>query len=178
MIFVFMRLPNDPDRAAIRIKPERRGGAEKESGSAQRYIPPIVSAAIAASLCHLDDTIAGCFPNHRALRFQYRNTGRPAGPNEATRGGSDRGGVVLGRRAAQSRAGGCREGRRPSFPSLRGANGSRGCAPDDRLRDEAIQSCCGSMDCFASLAMTIGRGRSPVSAGNCGHGSLLSQGRR
>jgi len=27
------------------------------------------------------------------------------------------------------------------FPSLRGANGSRECAPDDRLRDEAIQNC-------------------------------------
>jgi len=27
----------------------------------------------------------------------------------------------------------------PSAPSLRGANGSRECAPDDRLRDEAIQ---------------------------------------
>jgi hypothetical protein len=26
---------------------------------------------------------------------------------------------------------------------LRGANGSRECAPDDRLRDEAIQSFCG-----------------------------------
>jgi hypothetical protein len=26
------------------------------------------------------------------------------------------------------------------FPSLRGANGSRECAPDDRLRDEAIHS--------------------------------------
>jgi hypothetical protein len=39
--------------------------------------------------------------------------------------------------------------------SLLGANGSRECAPDDRLRDEAIQLCaCGPMDCFASLAMT------------------------
>src|SRR5712691_9255453 len=28
----------------------------------------------------------------------------------------------------------------PLTPSLRGANGSRECAPDDRLRDEAIQS--------------------------------------
>jgi hypothetical protein len=43
-----------------------------------------------------------------------------------------------------------------SFPSLRGANGSRECAPDDRLRDEAIHlSACGAMDCFASLAMTV-----------------------
>src|ERR1700689_1945528 len=29
------------------------------------------------------------------------------------------------------------------------------CAPDDRLHDEAIHLCPGSMDCFASLAMTI-----------------------
>jgi hypothetical protein len=27
-------------------------------------------------------------------------------------------------------------------PSLRGANGSRECAPDDRLRDEAIHHLC------------------------------------
>jgi hypothetical protein len=27
------------------------------------------------------------------------------------------------------------------YPALRGANGSRECAPDDRLRDEAIQFC-------------------------------------
>ncbi len=38
--------------------------------------------------------------------------------------------------------------------SLRGANGSRECAPDDRLRDEAIHYFRGSMDCFATLAMT------------------------
>src|ERR1039458_8787662 len=38
-----------------------------------------------------------------------------------------------------------------SLTSLR-ANGSRECAPDDRLR-EAIHSC--PMDCFASLAMTV-----------------------
>src|ERR1700737_2419469 len=44
---------------------------------------------------------------------------------------------------------------RVGVPSLRGANGSRECAPYDRLRDEAIHFCpCGSMDCFASLAMT------------------------
>jgi len=37
----------------------------------------------------------------------------------------------------------------------KGANGSRECAPDDRLRDEAIHlSVCRDMDCFASLAMT------------------------
>ncbi|HMH96651.1 MAG TPA: hypothetical protein VK577_08750, partial [Bradyrhizobium sp.] len=35
------------------------------------------------------------------------------------------------------------------------ANGSRECAPDDRLRDEAIQHLLFlSVDCFASLAMT------------------------
>jgi hypothetical protein len=28
----------------------------------------------------------------------------------------------------------------PLYRSLRGANGSRECAPDDRLRDEAIHS--------------------------------------
>jgi len=39
-------------------------------------------------------------------------------------------------------------------PSLRGANGSRECAPDDRLRDEAIHSHKAKLDCFASLAMT------------------------
>src|ERR1700754_995875 len=44
---------------------------------------------------------------------------------------------------------------RASRPSLRGANGSRECAPDDRLRDEAIHSAAsGEVDCFASLAMT------------------------
>jgi len=37
---------------------------------------------------------------------------------------------------------------------LRGANGSRECAPDDRLRDEAIQTFFVALDCFASLAMT------------------------
>jgi hypothetical protein len=64
--------------------------------------------------------------------------------------------------------------------SLRGANGSRECAPDDRLRDEAIHSCC-SMDCFASLAMTSlavcricmrTRVRCPLSP--CGRGWLAS----
>jgi len=39
-------------------------------------------------------------------------------------------------------------------PSLRGATGSRECAPDDKLFDEAIHSLSGEMDCFASLAMT------------------------
>jgi hypothetical protein len=38
-------------------------------------------------------------------------------------------------------------------PSLRGANGSRERAPDDRLRDEAIHPV-SALDCFASLAMT------------------------
>jgi len=33
--------------------------------------------------------------------------------------------------------------------------GSRKCAPDDRLRDEAIQTLLVVVDCFASLAMTI-----------------------
>src|SRR5258708_9555963 len=43
-----------------------------------------------------------------------------------------------------------------NIPSLRGANGSRECAPDDRLRDEAIQNrCIHPMHCFATLAMTI-----------------------
>jgi TetR/AcrR family transcriptional regulator len=44
------------------------------------------------------------------------------------------------------------------YRSLRGANGSRVRAPDDRLRDEAIQLTFASfkkLDCFASLAMTI-----------------------
>src|SRR6266702_3651446 len=41
------------------------------------------------------------------------------------------------------------------LPSLRGANGSRECAPDDRLRDEAIHNLSyPSLDCFATLAMT------------------------
>jgi hypothetical protein len=40
------------------------------------------------------------------------------------------------------------------FASLREANGSRECAPDDRLCDEAIQSVLAEMDCFASLTMT------------------------
>src|SRR3977135_3842561 len=35
------------------------------------------------------------------------------------------------------------------LPSLRGANGSRECAPDDRLRDEAIQPSFVAVDCFA-----------------------------
>jgi hypothetical protein len=39
--------------------------------------------------------------------------------------------------------------------SLRGANGSRERAPDDRLRDEAIHaSASGEMDGFSALAMT------------------------
>jgi hypothetical protein len=45
-------------------------------------------------------------------------------------------------------SGAIRAARSPSriLSSLRGANGSRGCAPDDRLRDEAIQlpSQCGN----------------------------------
>jgi len=47
--------------------------------------------------------------------------------------------------------------RRRRYFSLqqRGANGSRECAPDDRLRDEAIHlPLRGEMDCFASLAKT------------------------
>ena len=38
---------------------------------------------------------------------------------------------------------------------MRGANGSRERAPDDRLSDEAIRSSCVALDCFASLAMTV-----------------------
>jgi hypothetical protein len=34
-------------------------------------------------------------------------------------------------------------------PSLREANGSRECAPDDRLRDEAIQFFGAALDCVA-----------------------------
>jgi hypothetical protein len=46
----------------------------------------------------------------------------------------------------------------------KGANGSRECAPGDRLRDEAIQLLRGAMDCFASLAMTmIDVRRGPIS---------------
>ena len=37
--------------------------------------------------------------------------------------------------------------------SLR-ADGSRECAPDDRLREAIHLSACCAMDCFASLAMT------------------------
>jgi hypothetical protein len=38
----------------------------------------------------------------------------------------------------------------------REANGSRDCAPDDRLRDEAIHACASrEKDCFAALAMTV-----------------------
>jgi hypothetical protein len=57
---------------------------------------------------------------------------------------------------------------KPLTPSLRGATGSRECAPDDRLRDEAIQSCFAVLDCFASLAMTKEKGR------DCSRPSLLS----
>jgi hypothetical protein len=39
-------------------------------------------------------------------------------------------------------------------PSLR-ANGSRECAPDDRLREAIHLTACGGMDCFAALAMTV-----------------------
>jgi hypothetical protein len=43
-----------------------------------------------------------------------------------------------------------------NVPSLRGANGPRECAPDDRLRDEAIQNHdMHPTDCVPSLAMTI-----------------------
>ena len=45
----------------------------------------------------------------------------------------------------------------------KGDNGSRECAPDDRLGDEAIQICLVALDCFAALAMT-------ASAGRCLHG--------
>src|SRR5674476_94800 len=57
------------------------------------------------------------------------------------------------------------------MPSLRGANGSRERAPDDRLRDEAIQLfCLSGMDCFASLAMT-GSLRWSVNDDRGGHGA-------
>src|SRR5258706_2242568 len=39
------------------------------------------------------------------------------------------------------------------FTSLRGANGSRECAPDDRLHDEAIHSFLGAAPWIASLAL-------------------------
>jgi hypothetical protein len=45
-------------------------------------------------------------------------------------------------------------------PSLRGANGSRERAPDDRLRDEAIQSFFEVLDCFAESV--IGRAFRPI----------------
>ena len=54
-----------------------------------------------------------------------------------------------------------------SPPSLRGANGSRERAPDDRLRDEAIQLSyrdAGTLDCFASLAKTVWRHHVPLPA--------------
>jgi hypothetical protein len=40
-------------------------------------------------------------------------------------------------------------------PSLRGANGSRECAPDDRLRDEAIHSLFDTMDGSASWIASL-----------------------
>jgi hypothetical protein len=41
-----------------------------------------------------------------------------------------------------------------SNSSLRGANGSRECAPDDRLRDEAIHTCLAE-SWIASLALAM-----------------------
>ena len=41
--------------------------------------------------------------------------------------------------------------KRPSISSLRGANGSRECAPDDRLRDEAIHRSVGVAPWIDSL---------------------------
>ena len=46
-----------------------------------------------------------------------------------------------------------RENAKPHPPSLR-ANGSRECAPDDRLHEAIHLSACRAMDCFAALAMT------------------------
>jgi hypothetical protein len=40
-------------------------------------------------------------------------------------------------------------------PSLRGANGSRECAPDDRLRDKAIQLFSRGRFWIASLALAM-----------------------
>src|SRR5258707_2439530 len=54
------------------------------------------------------------------------------------------------------------------FPSLRGANGSRGCGPDDGLRDEAIQAPFLALDRFASarddVQKSLGLAQTPKSA--------------
>jgi hypothetical protein len=61
--------------------------------------------------------------------------------------------LIWGRKVMQDSGASRRERAELCLASLRGANGSRECAPDDRLRGEAIHSCC-PVDCFASLAMT------------------------
>jgi hypothetical protein len=53
---------------------------------------------------------------------------------------------------------------RLSPPSLRGANGSRECAPDDRLRDEAIHGRKESVDCFVASAFARRRASAGKSA--------------
>jgi hypothetical protein len=80
--------------------------------------------------------------------------GSPISPSASARGGRASSGAEITPWFV------AREGRRVHGlclvrPSLRGANGSRECAPDDRLRDETIQSCAMTLDCFASLAMTV-----------------------
>ena len=88
--------------------------------------------------------------NSCAFYFCTRGYGcieHPAFPAPSVWEGKEISGKPRAYRAARSRN--C------IYTSLRGANGSRECAPDDRLRDEAIHpSACGPMDCFASLAMT------------------------
>jgi len=89
-------------------------------------------------------------------------------------------------RAVAPRFGACECQR--ALPSLRGANGSCERAPDDRLRDEAIQSVSADtyLDCFASLAMTsiatvppglLTRGLTPASGGQ-DHTSVSRRRRR
>ena len=49
--------------------------------------------------------------------------------------------------------------------SLREANGSRQCAPDDRLRDQAIQTSFIAVECFADARNDVLEGYRPALGG-------------
>src|SRR6266403_1291651 len=67
----------------------------------------------------------------------------------------------------------CGTMRRPwriTHPLLRGANGSRECAPDDRLRDEAIHTfCADDMDRFVEPVIGRARSRDPLARNDDHH---------
>jgi hypothetical protein len=125
--------------ATVTIKPDHRGEHEVSRKTIARGMPGVsgVTVVTNARVYYTTRAAAGAPGARHSLRPLCQRAGR-----------------------AQQNSGALRRGIADLCPSSspatnpkrlhKGANGSRECAPDDRLRDEAIHTSCGCpLDCFA-----------------------------